>query len=93
MARRHAPAYTISINAPPTRRTGPADRLLQRELLLAGAGACAAWDVVEIMRKRAPGRTGLTVEVVGEQAPEPPWAYERSTLHFTCRGRGISREP
>ena len=59
---------------------------------MAGAGSCSTWDVVEIMRKARQDLTGLTVEVVGEQAPDPPSNYERLTLRYTFRGRGISRE-
>lgn len=52
------------------------------ELLLAGAGACAAWDVVEILRKRRAQISALTVTIEGHQQPDPPWAYRRVVLHF-----------
>lgn len=56
------------------------------ELLLAGAGACAAWDVVEILRKRRAHVASLDVTVEGDQQPDPPWTYTRVALHFhvTC---------
>jgi putative redox protein len=60
------------------------------ELLLAGAGACAAWDVVEILRKQHADLAALEVAVVGEQATEPPWAYQRMTLSFSVQGHGLS---
>jgi putative redox protein len=54
-------------------------------LLLAGAGACAAWDVVEILRKRRAAVQALDVTVQGEQQDEPPWTYTRVALHFRVR--------
>jgi len=77
----------IHINAPPlddpTRRpTG----FSATELLLAGAGACAAWDVVQILRKRRARVRGLEVTIEGHQEPDPPWTYRRVVMHFrvTC---------
>lgn len=56
------------------------------ELLLASAGACAAWDVVQILRKRRAHIDGVDVAVEGHQQPDPPWTYQRVALHFrvTC---------
>jgi putative redox protein len=58
--------------------------------MLAGAGACAAWDVVEILRKRRSQITGLEVSVEGDQQPEPPWTYTRVALHFRISGSSLS---
>lgn len=80
----------ISVNAP---HTGPARRptgFSASELLLAGAGACAAWDVVEVLRKGRQPLTGLEVRVTGEQATDPPYAYHSITVHFVVRGDGLS---
>jgi len=60
------------------------------ELLLAGAGACAAWDVVEILRKRRTRVTSFDVAVESDQAPDPPWTYQRVALHFRIGGEGLS---
>lgn len=81
---------TIPINAP--HGDGPAAGFSATELLLAGAGSCSTWDVVEIMRKARQDLTGLDVVVVGEQAADEPWQYERLRLRYTFRGRGISLE-
>jgi putative redox protein len=81
---------TIPINAP--HGDGPATGFSATELLLAGAGSCSTWDVVEIMRKGREDLTGLEVEVVGEQAISEPWHYDRLRLRYTFRGHGISRE-
>jgi putative redox protein len=58
--------------------------------MLAGAGACAAWDVVEILRKRRSQIVDLSVTVEGDQQPEPPWTYTRIGLHFRVTGRSLS---
>lgn len=75
----------IAINAPrlesESTTRGPTG-FSATELLLAGAGACSAWDVVEILRKRRASVHSLEVSVEGQQAPDPPWAYTRVALHF-----------
>ena len=73
----------IYINAP---SESEADRAATgfsaTELLLAGAGACAAWDVVEILRKRRAQVQALDVAVDATQDDQPPWTYRAVTLHF-----------
>lgn len=74
---------SIEINAPrePGSTRSPTG-FSATELLLAGAGACAAWDVVEILRKRRAQISSLDVTVEGHQQPDPPWTYRRVVLHF-----------
>ncbi len=73
----------ISINAPRSEsETRGSTGFSATELLLAGAGACACWDVVEILRKRRAAVESLDVAVEGTQADEPPWIYTRVALHF-----------
>lgn len=75
--------HEIVINAPAEPDSGrPPTGFSATELLLAGAGACAAWDVLEILRKRRAQVASLEVTVVGDQAPDPPWTYQRVALHF-----------
>lgn len=74
---------TIHINAPAEPGSGrPPTGFSATELLLAGAGACAAWDVVEILRKRHARVSALEVRVESDQRPHPPWTYRRIALHF-----------
>ena len=82
-------AFVIDVNAPRTDPTTPPTGFSPTELLLAGAGACAAWDVIEIMRKRRRPLTSLAVRVEGDQTAKPPHAYERVHLHFTVSGPGL----
>jgi putative redox protein len=65
---------------------GPAELLL-----VAGAG-CAAWDVVEILRKQRQDASAIECHVDGEQQADAPWTFRRVVLAFTVRGRGLDRE-
>jgi putative redox protein len=58
-------------------------------LLLAAAGSCAGWDVVEILRKRRANVAGLEVTVDADQDDDPPWTYRKVTLHFRVTGVGL----
>ncbi len=82
---------TIAINAPkPVGESRRPTGFSATELLLAGAGACAAWDVLEMLRKRRHELSALDVTVEGEQADEAPWAYRRIALHFRVQCTGLS---
>jgi len=84
-------AHPISINAP---RAEEEDRgstgFSATELLLAGAGACSAWDVIEILRKRRASIASLDVSVEGTQQDDPPWTYTRVTVHYRVVGDALS---
>jgi putative redox protein len=60
------------------------------EMLLAGAGGCSAWDLVEILRKQRQRVTGIHVDVRGEQATEPPWPFVKISLHYTVSGHHLN---
>ena len=60
------------------------------EMLLAGAGGCSAWDLVEILRKQRQRVTGIQVVVRGEQAPEPPWPFVLLRVHYTVSGHHLN---
>jgi putative redox protein len=60
------------------------------EMLLAGAGGCSAWDVVEILRKQRQRVTAIQVVVRGEQAAEPPWPFVRVRVHYTVSGHHLN---
>jgi putative redox protein len=81
----------IAINAPHESPDDAATGFSATELLLAGAGACAAWDVVEILRKQRHDVASLEVRVEGHQEPDPPHAYHRIGVHFRVRGPGLSK--
>ena len=80
---------TIAINAPD--HDPPATGFSASELLLAGIGACSAWDVLDMLRKQRQHVTAVEVTVSGEQEASPPWPYRRIEVGYEVRGRGVSR--
>ena len=71
---------------------GPAAGPSPAELLLIAGAGCAAWDLVEILRKKRQEVTMIDVAVDGDQQPDPPWTFRRVALRFTIRGRSLDRE-
>jgi putative redox protein len=79
---------SIVINAPHPEGT-PATGFSPAELVLAGAGACSAWDVVQILGKARQDLTDLTVETAGVQQAEQPYPFRDVRLHYVVTGRGL----
>jgi putative redox protein len=71
---------------------GPAAGPSPAELMLIAAAGCAAWDLVEILRKQRQDLATIDVAVDGDQQPDAPWTFRRVELCFTVRGRGLDRE-
>ncbi len=61
-------------------------------LLLVSLGACTAYDVTTILRKKRQPLTGLEVQVAGEQQEEMPWCYLKIHVHYVVRGRGLKEK-
>jgi putative redox protein len=59
------------------------------EMLLVGAGACAAYDVVLILRRGRHEIAGCEVELVAERAQTDPQVFTRIEMRFTVRGRAL----
>jgi putative redox protein len=60
------------------------------ETVLAGTGACAAYDVVLILKRGRLDVRGCRVKVSAERAPEDPKVFTRIQLHFIVTGAGLS---
>jgi putative redox protein len=60
------------------------------ELVLMGAGACSAIDVVHILRKARQPITDCVVELDAERAAEDPKVFTRIHLHYVVTGKGLS---
>ena len=60
------------------------------ETLLAGAGACSAYDVVLILKRGRHEVTGCELKVQAERAETDPKVFTRINLHFTVRGRNLA---
>ena len=60
------------------------------ETVLAGTGACTAYDVVHILRRGRHDVRGCKVQVKAERAPTEPKVFTAIHLHFTVEGHGLS---
>lgn len=56
------------------------------ETVLAGAGACSAYDVVLILKRGRHPVTGCQVKVTSERAATDPKVFTRIHLHFVVDG-------
>ena len=59
------------------------------ETLLAGAGACSAYDVVLILQRGRHDIRGCRAKVQAERAPTDPKVFTKIHLHFTVTGRAL----
>jgi putative redox protein len=60
------------------------------ELVLMGAGACTAIDVVHILRKARQEVTDCVVELDSERAAEDPKVFTRIRMHYVVTGKGLA---
>jgi len=61
------------------------------EMVLTGAVACTAFDVVAILRKARQSLADCVVTAAAERAPEEPKVFTRIHLVYTIAGRGLDR--
>jgi putative redox protein len=59
------------------------------ETVLAGTGACSAYDVVLILQRGRHDVRGCQVKVTSERAPTEPKVFTRIHLHFVISGRAL----
>ena len=60
------------------------------ETVLAGTGACTAYDVVLILRRGRHDVRGCRVKVSAERAPGDPKVFTKIGLHFVVTGMALS---
>jgi len=60
------------------------------ELVLMGAGACTAIDVVHILRKSRQAVTGCVVELDADRAEDDPKVFTRIRLHYVVTGKSLA---
>lgn len=60
------------------------------ETVLAGTGACTAYDVVHILKRGRHDVRGCKVQVKAERAPVEPKIFTAIHLHFVVEGRGLN---
>src|SRR5204863_8530351 len=61
------------------------------ELVLAGAAACTAFDVVWILRKARQPIADCVVDAEAERATEEPRVFTRIHLRYRIAGRGLDQ--
>lgn len=80
--------HSVVIDGPPDhggRNTGPRPM----EMMLMGMGACASFDVMEILEKARASVTDCVAQVEAERADAVPAVFTRIHVHFTVAGRGL----
>lgn len=60
------------------------------ETVLLGTGACAAFDVVHILRKARQPIVDCEVQLKAERAQEDPKVFTRIHVHFVVTGRNLN---
>lgn len=60
------------------------------ELVLMGAGACTAIDVVHILRKARQAVTDCVVELEGDRAEEDPKVFTRIRMRYIVTGKALA---
>jgi putative redox protein len=59
------------------------------ETVLAGTGACTAYDVVLILKRGRHAVRGCQLQVKAERAPTDPKVFTKINLHFIVSGRQL----
>ena len=78
--------HTVVLSPPNDIGIKPSDGLL---IALAG---CTAHDIVEIINKQRAHLARLVIAVEGEQASQPPWAYQRIHLRVQVTAQNLRHE-
>src|SRR3954471_18175864 len=60
------------------------------ETVLAGTGACTAYDVVLILRRGRHDVRGCRIKVTADRAAQDPKVFTRIQLHFVITGVGLA---
>ena len=59
------------------------------ELLLAGAGGCTAFDIVQILKRGRQDARDCQVRLSAERAEADPKVFTRIAFTYTVKGRGL----
>lgn len=62
------------------------------ELVLAGTGGCAAYDVVLILKRGRQAISGCEVSLKADRAETDPKVFTRIHFHFTVRGKALKAD-
>src|SRR5512134_3961355 len=61
------------------------------EMILAGTGACTAYDTVLILKRGRHAVSGCDVKLDADRASTDPKVFTRIAMHFIVRGRALDR--
>lgn len=62
------------------------------ETVLAGTGACTAYDVVLILKRGRHAVTGCRLKMSAERATSDPKVFTRIAMHFVISGRALNAD-
>ena len=62
------------------------------EMVLAGTGACTAFDVVLILKRSRQDITGCEARLMADRAETDPKVFTKINFHFVVTGRGLKPE-
>lgn len=62
------------------------------DLMLLSLGACSAYDVVDIIRKKRMGLEDLRIEIDSQQDPDPPWTFREIHMRFYLKGKELTKK-
>lgn len=62
------------------------------EMVLAGTGACTAFDVVLILKRSRQDIIGCEAKLIAERAETDPKVFTKINFHFLVTGRGLKPE-
>ena len=62
------------------------------EMVLAGTGACTAFDVVLILKRSRQEITGCEARLSAERAETDPKVFTKINFHFVVTGHGLKSE-
>ena len=62
------------------------------ETVLAGTGACTAYDVVLILKRGRHAVTGCRLKMSAERATTDPKVFTRINMHFVVSGRQLNAD-
>ncbi|TDB01478.1 OsmC family protein [Halomonas marinisediminis] len=83
--------HSVVIDGPPDhggRNTGPRPM----EMLLMGMGACASFDVLNILEKARADVSDCVASIEAERADATPSVFTSIHVHFTVSGKGLKEK-
>ena len=71
---------------------GNAGGVSPSQMLLIALSSCTGVDVSDIMKKKRKPLDMLEITAIGEQDPDPPWAYRKVHLRYRVSGKEITEK-